>query len=186
MSLRSFKDIHFYQYLVTSQVFYQSQHTYALVNIKPLVPGHILVVPLRTSVIRFADLTPEESIDYMNTLQLIHKFIQHAYKSDALNIAIQDGPESGQSVPHLHTHIIPRYANDGYGDSIYTLIEQEDLAKRYDEFFKRKELFWKSVDENNLGQNAGKRQIRSEEVMKKEAEWLCEELSKFIELKKDS
>ena len=87
-------EIFFYKFLVTKQVFFKSKYTYALVNLKPLVPGHVLVVPLRTNILRFADLSSEESIDYMNTLQLIHKFIQHIYKADALNIAIQDGPES--------------------------------------------------------------------------------------------
>ncbi|EGW31725.1 uncharacterized protein SPAPADRAFT_62330 [Spathaspora passalidarum NRRL Y-27907] len=183
MSLRTLKstEVYFYKYLVTSQVFYQSQHTYALVNLKPLVPGHILVVPLRTSILRFSDLTPDESIDYMNTLQLIHKFIKYIYKADALNIAIQDGPESGQSVPHLHTHVIPRYATDGYGDRIYTLLEEENLEKRYEEFKRRKEAFINSSHENKLAKKDEERMERSEEIMKNEAEWLSQELAKFIE-----
>ena len=119
------QEIYFYRFLVSKQVFYKSRYTYALVNLKPLVPGHVLVVPLRTNV--FRRLVAEESVDYMHTLQLIHKFIQKVYKADSLNLAIQDGPESGQSVPHLHTHIIPRHKGDGYGDLIHTMLRARIL-----------------------------------------------------------
>ncbi|KAK6459628.1 HIT-like domain-containing protein [Scheffersomyces xylosifermentans] len=170
-------DVRFYKYVVNSQVFYKSKHTYALVNLKPLVPGHVLVVPLRTSVLRFADLTKEESYDYMDTLQLVHKFIISVYKADSLNIAIQDGPESGQSIPHLHTHLIPRFKSDGYGDSIHTKIERSDLEEGYKEFEDRKFAFGKSA--SMLVNIDVLRVARSEEVMRKEASWLAAELIKF-------
>lgn len=175
-------EILFYKFLVTKQVFFKSQYTYALVNLKPLVPGHVLVVPLRTSILRFSDLSPEESIDYMDTLQLIHKFIKHIYKADALNIAIQDGPESGQSVPHLHTHIIPRYKTDGYGDSIYTKLEIDDLETQYEEFFARKTAFREAYEDKvdkELAKSDSDRVPREEAIMSKEANWLAEELEKF-------
>lgn len=174
-------EIYFYKFLVTHQVFYKSKYTYALVNIKPLVPGHVLIVPLRTTVLRFGDLTPDESVDYMNTLQLIHKFIQRTYAADALNIAIQDGPESGQSVPHLHTHIIPRYSSDGYGDSIYTKLEKYDLEVLYQQFETRKKLYIELGSVNALSKKDEERSARSEEVMKKEADWLREEIERFLE-----
>lgn len=172
--------IYFYQFAVDSQVFFKSKYTYALVNLKPLVPGHVLVVPLRTSVLRFGDLTPQESQDYMKSLQILQGFISKTYKADSLNIAIQDGPESGQSVPHLHTHLIPRYKTDKYDDSIHTQLERTDLAAAYTEFFARKKSFqasghFKSVPDSE-------RYPRGEEEMAKEAEWLKEELAKYIEV----
>lgn len=115
--------IYFSKFLVTDQVFYISKYTYALVNLKPIVPGHVLVVPRNTDVVELGSLSPEESQDYFRTLQLIQQFIKWKYKCDALNIAIQDGPEAGQSVPHLHTHIIPRYRLNNFGDQIYDKIE---------------------------------------------------------------
>lgn len=169
--------VHFYQYVVDSQVFFKSQYSYALVNLKPLVPGHVMVVPLRTSVLRFGDLTPPESQDYMASLQLVQGFISRVYKADALNIAIQDGPEAGQSVPHLHTHLIPRYKTDGYGDNIYRMLEKTDLEAAYKEFFARKEYFQK-----NEGVKYTKdedRSIRTAEIMEAEATWLSEELEKY-------
>ncbi|CAH2352448.1 bis(5'-adenosyl)-triphosphatase [[Candida] railenensis] len=174
-------EIKFFKFLVTKHVFYKSKHTFALVNLKPLVPGHVLIVPLRNTALRLADLTPEESIDYMQVIQLIHRFIQKTYKADALNIAIQDGPESGQSVPHLHTHILPRFATDGFGDGVYKMIEEFDAEKYYEEFDKRKEEFRK-----NIGAFSEKipsdddRRPRTPEEMEKEAQWLAGELEKFV------
>ncbi|CCC70756.1 hypothetical protein NCAS_0F02720 [Naumovozyma castellii] len=43
-----------------------------------------------------------------------------------MNISIQDGPEAGQSVPHLHTHVIPRYKLNNVGDLIYQKIDTWD------------------------------------------------------------
>lgn len=171
------KEILFYQFPVDSQVFFRSTHTYALVNLKPLVAGHILVVPLRTSVLRFGDLTPQESQDYMSSLQLLQGFISKTYKADALNIAIQDGPESGQSVPHLHTHLIPRYGSDGHGDSLYRKLERTDLDEAYKLFFERKKEFqqrggFKSTPDSE-------RVPRTAEDMAEEAKWLKEELEKY-------
>lgn len=95
-------------------------------NLKPIVPGHILIVPLRTTVLNLSDLTMPESQDYFNTLQLIHRFIKWEYKADSVNVAIQDGPEAGQSVPHLHTHVIPRYKLNNVGDLIYDKLDHWD------------------------------------------------------------
>ncbi|KAH3670673.1 hypothetical protein OGAPHI_001188 [Ogataea philodendri] len=159
----------FYKFPVTSQVFYQSKHSFALVNLKPIVPGHVLVVPLRV-VPRLKDLTTEESIDYMMTVQLIHQFIEKVYKADSLNLAMQDGVAAGQSVPHVHCHIIPRYLNDGYGDRIYDLLEthEHDLNGFFQQAVKKMAV---ARDED--------RRPRSMEVMEKETQWLKKELANF-------
>ncbi|CAN3502528.1 bis(5'-adenosyl)-triphosphatase [Diutina catenulata] len=173
-------DVYFHKFLVNSQVFFRSRYTYALVNLRPLVPGHVLVVPLRTSVLRLGDLSLDESVDYMNTVQIVHKFIAETYSADSLNIAIQDGPESGQSVPHLHTHIIPRYKADGWGDNIYKDLESSDMEEQYREFFARKK-HWKTTHDDELDQSDDERHNRTEAEMAKEATWLGEKLQVFFE-----
>lgn len=56
--------------------------------------------------------------------------VERVYKASSLNIAMQDGVDAGQSVPHVHTHIIPRKAADmddrGGTDAVYKLLEGED------------------------------------------------------------
>lgn len=174
------KDIHFYKFVVNNQVFYKSQHTYALVNIKPIVPGHVLVVPLRSNIIRFGDLTSEESQDYMLTLQLIHKFIIYTFKADSLNLAIQDGPEAGQSIPHLHTHIIPRYKTDGFGDTIYAKLRSVDLESDFADFFKRKDIRRADMD-SDVSFDPLRRKVFSDEELAQEATWLKNEIQAFLQ-----
>ena len=70
-----------------------------------------------------SDLSAEENEDFFRTVQSVSSFIKHHFKADALNIAIQDGPEAGQTVPHLHTHIIPRYRANNFGDKIYEMVD---------------------------------------------------------------
>lgn len=173
------ESILFYKYAVLSQVFYKSAYTYALVNLKPLVKGHVLVVPLRTQVKYFNELTPEEGADYTQSLQLINRFLRHVYHADALNMSIQDGPELGQSIPHLHTHLIPRFKLDNLGDELYQQIEELDLDADYRDFYVRKASFqasggnFESIDEES-------RVPRTPEVMRKEADWLRKELDEFV------
>lgn len=138
--------IYFSKFIVTEQVFYKTASCYALVNLRPIIPGHVLVVPLRNDVISMSQLTPTETQDYFNTIQLIQQFIRWYYKADSINIAIQDGPEAGQSVPHLHTHIIPRFQLHNMGDKIYEFIDSWTWEERRQHYLtaggrvKRKEL----------------------------------------------
>ncbi|CCD24079.1 bis(5'-adenosyl)-triphosphatase NDAI_0C04190 [Naumovozyma dairenensis CBS 421] len=146
------KPIYFSKFLVTGQVFYKSKYSYALVNLRPIVPGHVLVVPLRTTAYELNDLTLEESQDYFRTVQLIHGFIKWHYKADSLNISIQDGPEAGQSVPHLHTHIIPRYRLNNCGDLIYEKIDDWT----FDEIWEKKRMEYLGLGGRNQRKQAMK------------------------------
>lgn len=94
-----------------NQVFHLTQRTFALVNLKPVLPGHVLVCPRRL-VKRVADLTPPEAGELFLTVQRVGRMIERVHGASSLNITIQDGPESGQSVAHVHAHIIPRKKQD--------------------------------------------------------------------------
>jgi len=105
------------------QVFYASEHCLGIVNLKPIVPGHILVVPKRV-LPRVSDLTDEEAADLMKSVRKIGPRLERHYEATALNIAIQDGKDSGQSVPHVHVHILPRKPKDiEPNDKVYDEIE---------------------------------------------------------------
>jgi len=129
--------IYFGTFNVTPQVFYNTPLSFALVNLKPLLPGHVLVSPLRI-IPRFTDLTSQEVGDLLTTVQKVQKMLAVTYFADAskgvkgspedgsFNIAIQDGPDAGQSVPHVHCHIIPRLKGDETGDQIYDRLASEE------------------------------------------------------------
>jgi predicted amidohydrolase/diadenosine tetraphosphate (Ap4A) HIT family hydrolase len=97
-----------------SSVFYRSRLSFAFVNLHPLVPGHVLVSPNRV-VQSIKDLTPAENADLFNTVQVVSNVVLEHYKAESSNIAIQNGADAGQTVPHVHVHIIPRKHKD-FGD----------------------------------------------------------------------
>lgn len=108
MRISSFSGLMFGPHaLHPSQVFFESALSIGIVNIKPIVPGHVLVIPKRVEQ-RIMDLTAAEYTDLFETVRYIAPKIEKHYGAQALNIAIQDGAQSGQSVPHVHVHIVPR------------------------------------------------------------------------------
>lgn len=138
----------FGQYRVkSSQVFYRSALCIAFVNIKPILPGHVLVAPLRVTE-RFDDLTHAEISDMWSTVQIISKAIEKHYNGTSRTIAIQDGKDAGQTVMHVHAHILPRKHGD--------LPENDDIYKELEHHDK----------------NMKKSEMRSEEDMKNEADIL--------------
>ncbi|KAJ6261269.1 hypothetical protein Dda_3938 [Drechslerella dactyloides] len=107
-------ELFFGPFKVSTQVFYKTRLSMAVVNIKPILPGHVLVCPQRV-VARYRDMTSEEAL------------IERVYGTTGATIAIQDGGSAGQSVPHVHTHIIPRKINDFESiDDVYTKLESDE------------------------------------------------------------
>jgi bis(5'-adenosyl)-triphosphatase len=78
------------------EFFFASKLSLALVNFKPLVPGHVLVIPRRRTS-RFADLTPDEVCDLWTAAQRISSVVQQHVGASACTLAIQDGKDAGQT-----------------------------------------------------------------------------------------
>ncbi|KAF2877645.1 HIT-like domain-containing protein [Massariosphaeria phaeospora] len=186
--------VKFGAFVVTSQVFHLTPLSFALVNLKPLLPGHVLVSP-RRSVPRFHDLSPAEVQDLFLTVQRVSRMVERVFDASALNIAIQDGVDAGQSVPHVHAHIIPRRREDlahaGGTDAVYRMMEGEqgDLGAQLRGRAAEAEAGAGAggVPSNNDGQQSRarfpavdadeSRKPRGEQEMQKEAEWLAAEMA---------
>ncbi|WWD08820.1 hypothetical protein V865_006934 [Kwoniella europaea PYCC6329] len=112
---------------VTKQVFYSTPLSIGIVNLKPLLPGHVLIIPKRV-VPRLSDLNSPEITDLFLTVQKVGKGLERYYNAQALTISLQDGKSAGQSVPHVHVHILPRHSTDfeGENDRIYPLLEENE------------------------------------------------------------
>ncbi|XP_068598858.1 bis(5'-adenosyl)-triphosphatase-like [Brachionichthys hirsutus] len=109
-----------------SAVILQTDLSFVLVNRKPVVPGHVLVCPLRP-VERFRDLRPDEVSDLFRTTQRIANVVEEHFGASSLTISIQDGPEAGQTVKHVHVHVLPRKPGDfERNDSIYEQLQKHD------------------------------------------------------------
>ncbi|CAL8357193.1 unnamed protein product [Gadus morhua 'NCC'] len=69
---------------------------------------------------RFRDLLPEEVADLFSTTQRVASLVERHFNASSLTISIQDGPEAGQTVKHVHVHILPRKVGDfERNDSVY-------------------------------------------------------------------
>ena len=77
----------------------------------PISPGHTLVIP-RRHIASFFDMNFIERENILALLDKAKDDIDKHFKPDAYNIGINDGAAAGQTVPHLHIHLIPRYNGD--------------------------------------------------------------------------
>ncbi|XP_045457930.1 nitrilase and fragile histidine triad fusion protein NitFhit [Melitaea cinxia] len=112
-----------------SCVFYKSDLTYAFVNLRCVTPGHVLVAPIRL-VERNKDLTDEESDDFYRTVRLVQNLMEKVHKTTSCTVTIQDGPDAGQTVRHLHCHVMPRKKGDFIeNDLIYLELAKHDQIK---------------------------------------------------------
>ena len=77
----------------------------------PVSPGHMLIIP-RRHVGSFFDVTGDEREAMLALLDSAKLGLDAAFHPDGYNVGINDGAAAGQTVPHLHLHLIPRYAGD--------------------------------------------------------------------------
>jgi diadenosine tetraphosphate (Ap4A) HIT family hydrolase len=89
----------------------QSEHAVVLRDGFPVSPGHTLVIP-RRHVASFFDVTDAERADLMSLLTAARDDLERRFSPAGYNIGINDGAAAGQTVPHLHMHLIPRYDGD--------------------------------------------------------------------------
>ena len=77
----------------------------------PVGPGHTLVVP-RRHVTEFFDLTGDEQTAVWRLVAIVRANLQETRKPDGFNVGLNAGAAAGQTVPHAHVHVIPRYTGD--------------------------------------------------------------------------
>lgn len=90
---------------LTNELAYSARDSYAA------SPGHTLVIPNR-HVASFFELTPEEVAACMELISEEKKLIDEEFKPDGYNIGVNVGTAAGQSIHHVHIHVIPRYKGD--------------------------------------------------------------------------
>jgi diadenosine tetraphosphate (Ap4A) HIT family hydrolase len=77
----------------------------------PISEGHTLIIPKR-HVGSFFEITQDEKLAILALLESAQKQLKKELNPPSFNIGINDGKEAGQTVPHLHIHLIPRYQSD--------------------------------------------------------------------------
>jgi diadenosine tetraphosphate (Ap4A) HIT family hydrolase len=96
----------------------------------PVSPGHSLLIPKR-HVASFFEATAEERVALLALLDQAREAVQESNAPDGFNIGVNVGVAAGQTVPHLHIHLIPRYMGD-----------QEDPRGGVRKIFAEKAVYW--------------------------------------------
>ncbi|MEV6768890.1 HIT domain-containing protein [Nocardia sp. NPDC051030] len=90
----------------------RGQWVYAVLNLYPYNPGHMMVVPYRR-VANLEDLTPEESAELMAFTQQAIRVMKRVSRPEGFNVGLNLGGVAGGSLAdHLHQHIVPRWSGD--------------------------------------------------------------------------
>jgi diadenosine tetraphosphate (Ap4A) HIT family hydrolase len=77
----------------------------------PISPGHTLIIPHRHIGSLF-EINSDERDSLLALLEESKRRLDKEFQPDGYNIGINDGPSAGQTVAHLHIHLIPRYKGD--------------------------------------------------------------------------
>jgi histidine triad (HIT) family protein len=99
---------------IPSRVIMENEKAMALLDAFPLAAGHTLVIPK----LHYAKLQEMSKQDTMAMFEIIWKIVgpvEAGSQVNASTIAIHNGSEAGQEIPHVHVHIVPRKRNDGAG-----------------------------------------------------------------------
>jgi histidine triad (HIT) family protein len=91
---------------------YEDDHTLAFLDIAPVVKGHTLVIP-RTHHDRITDAPDEVLAHVVAAVSRVARALVASLGADGFNVTQANGEIAGQVVPHLHFHVIPRFARDG-------------------------------------------------------------------------
>jgi diadenosine tetraphosphate (Ap4A) HIT family hydrolase len=94
-----------------SRIILANDHAIAIYDGFSISPGHSLVAP-RRHISSFFEATKEEQAAMLELLDKLRQLLLKDLIIDGFNIGINDGIAAGQTVMHLHIHLIPRYAGD--------------------------------------------------------------------------
>ncbi len=89
----------------------QNDYAVAIADESPVNPGHALVIP-RRHVESWFDTDEAERLGILHLIDELKSRLDTEHCPDAWNIGINDGLAAGQTIMHLHIHLIPRYSED--------------------------------------------------------------------------
>ena len=94
---------------------YEDKLALAFMDIRPVNPGHVLVVP-RVHAATLADLDPETGAHLFRVAMRLAPAVRRSgVACEGVNLFLADGRAAGQEVLHVHLHVVPRFGGDGFG-----------------------------------------------------------------------
>src|ERR687896_1210769 len=99
---------------ISARVIIQNEKVMALLDAFPLAAGHTLVIP-RSHYAKVQQMSDQDAAAVFDMVWKLAGVVETASQVNASTIAIHNGSDAGQEVPHVHVHIVPRKSGDGAG-----------------------------------------------------------------------
>lgn len=96
-----------------AEVLYEDKHVLCLLNKNPVTKGHSLVIP-KKHYATLSDLPSDDLARCTSVFQKMARRIARALKASGYNLIQNNGEAAGQSIGHVHFHLVPRFEDDGY------------------------------------------------------------------------
>ena len=98
-----------------ASIVYEDGFTLAFLGIRPMIPGHTLVIP-KSHAPYLEDLPRDTSGPILDTARKVAAALRRSgLRCEAVNLWLANGKEAGQEVFHVHFHVLPRFRGDGFG-----------------------------------------------------------------------
>jgi histidine triad (HIT) family protein len=112
---------------IPAEVVAREPEVVAFLDVQPLADGHVLVVP-RAHAATVEDLSAAQVDALFRTTVRLARPVRDALDAAGTTIGINNGEATGQTIPHVHVHIVPRWEDDGAG-SVHTIFPRRTKRK---------------------------------------------------------
>lgn len=103
---------------IPSMKVYENDHVLAFLDISPVCKGHTLVIP-KKEVQHIWDLDDSSATELLKGVRDVSDLLVSNLEADGINVFSSSGEAAGQTVMHLHFHLLPRYKDDGLQTNIH-------------------------------------------------------------------
>ncbi len=105
---------------IPAAVVYENESVLGILDVNPRAPGHTMILP-KVHAENMLDLPNGVILPVFSAVKEMTEILRKAFSPDGFTIGINHGRVSGQSIDHLHVHIIPRWFTDG-GGSVHSVV----------------------------------------------------------------
>lgn len=96
---------------IQERILFSTEYSFAFLTQTPIVPGHTLISPKR-HIATLDELSGAEWKDMWDMFSQVKQALAKTFQSEGFNFALNEGTCAGQTVPHIHFHILPRKQGD--------------------------------------------------------------------------
>lgn len=116
---------------IPSKKVYENELVFCFLDINPCTPGHTLLIPKKHYQF-LEEMGKEEVAAIFTEAAELEKKAKSSLGASGANIGINDGKVAGAEVPHVHVHMIPRYAGDN-GGAMQSIVRTHVDRSKFDE-----------------------------------------------------